>query len=321
MSQNDFKEQDAFIERLVRYQDGGLSERELEEMEAELRTSPDRRRLWAEVQLRSALMHDHFRIHPLQALQRNDSVQKKGRPLVRRSWMAAAAGLVLGCLSTSMVWAVNSKSWTDGHRRIHLPLANPGFEHQESLPQFHLVPLYGQWSGRDTGILSSEEGFPKPKGGRGVIRLGPAPEGKGYFASLMTDISTGRAMSSKSLQVEVSAYFHASRPGQGEHYLLRAATSSGRPPELAASWENSWKEMDPLILTSTAKSIYPTPLEEGWQKITVRLDVPPHAQTLLISLGANTPGPVSGRTDHYMDDVQASWIVPQESVHVPASNP
>jgi hypothetical protein len=309
MKQSETSGDDAFLERVMRYQDGELSGAELDALEAELRRCPERRRMFAETQLRSAQLHERFRLAPLPVSPAFGRAAWRSLPTARRPWLAAAAGLLLGCLSTSMVWAINHRGWTEGLRRILLPLANPGFERQETLPQSHLVPVHGQWSGIDTEILPGGDGRPAPFAGERMIRLGPAPEGKGYFASLMTDVSTGRPVSDKTLQVEVSAYFHASKPGQGEHYLLRAATSTASPSELAASWENSWKEMNPLILTSTAKSIYPTPEEQGWRNITIRVDVPPQARTLLISLGSNTPGPVSGRTDHYMDDVRAAWII------------
>lgn len=309
MKQSETSGDDAFLERVMRYQDGELSGAELDALEAELRRCPERRRMFAETQLRSAQLHERFRLEPLPVSPAFGRAAWRSLPTARRPWLAAAAGLLLGCLSTSMVWAINHRGWAEGLRRILFPVANPGFERQETLPQSHLVPVYSQWSGIDTEILPGGDGRPAPFAGERMIRLGPAPEGKGYFASLMTDVSTGRPVSDKTLQVEVSAYFHASKPGQGEHYLLRAATSLASPSELAASWGNAWQEMNPLILTSTAKSIYPTPEEQGWRNITIRVDVPPQARTLLISLGSNTPGPVSGRTDHYMDDVRAAWII------------
>jgi hypothetical protein len=309
MKQGDPSAEDAFLARVMRYQDGELSGVELEAFEAELRSLPERRRLFAETQLRSAQFHERFRMEPLVVLPDMQGSGRRSLQTARRPWLAAAAGLLIGCLTTSMVSAINHRGWTDNLRRILLPLANPGFERQETLPQTHLVPVYGQWSGIDTEILPGGDGRPAPLDGKRMIRLGPAPEGKGYFASVMTDISSGRPALGKTLQVEVSAHFHASIPGQAEHYLLRASTFSAQPGELAASWENSWQEMNPLVLTATAKSVYPTAADEGWRTITIRVDVPPQARTLLISLGSNTPGPVSGRTHHYMDNVRATWVI------------
>ena len=64
-----------------------------------------------------------------------------------RPLTAAAAGLVIGCFSTSVVWAYAKQARFAASRRLPLPLANPGFELQATLPQSLLVPVSGQWSG------------------------------------------------------------------------------------------------------------------------------------------------------------------------------
>jgi hypothetical protein len=77
----------------------------------------------------------------------------------RRPWLTAAAGLLIGCLTTSMVSEINHRGWTENLRRILLPLVHPGSERQETLPQTHLVPVHGQWSGIGTEILSGNDGL------------------------------------------------------------------------------------------------------------------------------------------------------------------
>jgi hypothetical protein len=142
-----------------------------------------------------------------------------------------------------------------------------------------------------------------------MMKLGPAPEGKGYFANLMTDLTSSRPLTDRPLQIEVTAWYHASKPGQNEHYSLNVATFAQAAGEVSTLWENTWRDMRDASLTTTGRAVFPTAGEPGWHSITVRLDVPPQARTLVISMGSNTPGPVSGRTDHFMDDVQASWLV------------
>lgn len=226
-----------------------------------------------------------------------------------RPLAAAAAGLVMGCFSTSMVWALNTSGWKDGIQGFFIPLGNPGFERQEILPQVHLVPKVDQWTGLDTEIVPGGGTRPQAKEGVRMIRLGAAPAGKGYFANLMVDLTQSRPQTNKPLQIEITASFHASEPGHNEHYLLRALTSKDDAVRVSDQWDANWREMEPLALTSTGKAIFPTAAETGWQTITIRLDVPPSARTLVISLGSNTPGPPSERTNHFMDDVKASWLI------------
>ena len=232
-----------------------------------------------------------------------------GRWLSWRPLAAAAAGLVIGCFSTSVVWALNTPSWADGIRRMLLPLGNPGFERHETLPQAHLVPQAAQWSGLDTEIVQGGGTRPVAKEGGRMMRLGPAPEGKGYFANVMADLAESRPLTDRPLQIEVTAHYHASKPGQGEHYTLNAATFLDDAAGVSGHWGDTWRDMRDASLTNTGKAIFPTAAEMGWQTIKVRLDVPPQARTLVISMGSNTPGPIAGRTDHFMDEVTANWII------------
>ena len=50
-----------FFETLVRYQDGALSPESVEALERALQEDPERRKHFAEWQLRSMALHDHFR--------------------------------------------------------------------------------------------------------------------------------------------------------------------------------------------------------------------------------------------------------------------
>jgi hypothetical protein len=285
-----------FEELLISHEDGTLSANELAELKFTLRHHPEARRRLVEAGVMSVAASAH---EPKPV-----SMPRALRWQSLRPWMAAAAGIVIGCFSTTLVMALNS-----GIRQFALLLANPGFEQPQALPQMHLVPVSGQWSGITTEIVEGGGARPQARSGLRMMKLGPAPEGKGYFANLMTDLSSSRPLTSESLQVEVTAWYHASRPNQNEHYSLNVATFAHAAEEVSRLWENTWRDMRDASLTTTGRALFPTAAEPGWHSITVRLDVPPQARTLVISMGSNTPGPVSARTDHYMDDVQASWLV------------
>jgi hypothetical protein len=124
-----------------------------------------------------------------------------------------------------------------------------------------------------------------------MLRLGPAPEGKGYFANLMTDLTTTRPLTSKPLQIEITAQFHASKPHQNEHYSFNAATFAEPPAIVSTLWENTWRDMRDASLTTTGKALFPTAAEPGWHTITLLLDVPPQARTLVISPRLQHPRP------------------------------
>ncbi|MEY4484148.1 MAG: hypothetical protein RL693_1600 [Verrucomicrobiota bacterium] len=299
---------------------------ELNEM---LRSHADARSHAARFLIDDAALTDSLREAQVEAIFREEGEvlshlrdQLKSKPTTFKwfQWRpltAAAAGLVIGCFSTSMVWALNTQGWNGGLHGFFIPLGNPGFERQETLPQVHLVPKVDQWTGFDTEIVPGGGTRPEAKEGMRMIRLGAAPAGKGYFANLMVDLTQSRPETTKPLQIEITASFHASEPGHNEHYLLRALTSKDDAGQVSDQWDANWREMEPLALTTAGKAIFPTAAEPGWHTITVRLDVPPSARTLVISLGSNTPGPAEGRTNHFMDDVKASWLIHDTEKPIP----
>lgn len=294
-----------FEELLLAHEDDALSPDELSEFKQLLTSSRNARQRLVEAAVMRQMAASHVMADAMSETPKRKILGwQQWRPLT-----AAAAGLMIGCFSTSIVWAFNTHSWVDGIRRMLLPLANPGFELQEALPQVHLVPQAAQWSGIDTEIVEGGGARPTTKEGRRMIRLGPAPEGKGYFANVMADLAGSRPQTDKPLQIEVTASYHASKPGQGEHYSLNVATFAENAAAVSGHWEETWRDMRDASLTNTGKAIFPTAAEIGWRAITVRLDVPPQARTLVISMGSNTPGPISGRTDHFMDDVHAAWVI------------
>jgi hypothetical protein len=294
-------------ELLIAREDGTLNAGELDELKSMLRDHPEARRRLVESDVMGAVASS-------QAFSENATVSKPStmRRQVWRPWFAAAAGIVIGCFSTTLVMA-----WSGGIRQFGLALANIGFEQPQPLPQVHLAPVSAQWAGITTEIVEGGGVRPAARNGQRMMKLGPAPEGKGFFANLMTDLTSSRPLTAKPLQIEVTAWYHASKPGQNEHYSLNVATFGQDAAEVSTLWESTWLDMRDASLTTTGRALFPTAHESGWHSITVRLDVPPQARTLVISMGANTPGPVSGRTDHFMDDVQASWLVLEKPQAVP----
>lgn len=241
------------------------------------------------------------------------------RPIMSRSprwpsWRpltAAAAGLVIGCFSTSVVWAYAKQAQFADSRRLTLPLTNPGFEQQAALPQSLLVPVSGQWSGVGAQIVAGGGDLPIPKGGKRMIRLESDLSGQANSVNLIVDLQSSRPSSAEGLQIQIGAFYHASVPDQKEHYSLRAITFIQDTPEVAARWgATPWRTMNEEALSLSVRAVFPNPAETGWRPIAVRLDVPPQARTLVISLSANTPGPPEDNTVHFVDEVRAVWLIP-----------
>lgn len=129
-----------FFTLLMRHQDGTLMPDELAALEAAMREDAGRRRLFAETQVRSMALHEHFR---------RDAFQRPGPPQRRARWFtrpvaAMAAGLALGLFCASLVWAISAPRMTS--ERL-FALMNGGFE-ESSL---------GRGFPRETGVWSGDE--------------------------------------------------------------------------------------------------------------------------------------------------------------------
>lgn len=296
--------------------DGALDEAEHAKLNAWLAADPANVREFTE-----ALMFDQevrAAAHAHAERQAAEAFAPATLPVLRTSrrwleWRPLVAGLVIGLGSASVVWAVTTQGGFPSWQGMRLWLANAGFEEAQDLPQVHLVPRAGQWSGITTEIL--EGGPPRPLAleGRRMMKLGPAPMGKGYFANVIVDLEGQRPPHDGSLALQISAAYHASRPGQNEHYSLYGATFAETAEGVSAHWTDTRQDLQDHALTSVHRAAFPTAEQPGWHRVVVTLEVPASARSLIISLGSNTPGPAEGRTDHYMDDVRALWIQPTKT--------
>lgn len=301
---------DDHLDRLIgSHLNGTLTQEELHELEHRLlHSATDRARFWQEAEAH-AMLHE-----VLQASLGDERAQKPSKTPKLTAWLgfrplvAAAAGIVFGVFFASMAWALSSQNI--GIRRVPLPLANPGFEQKESLPQAHLAPVVNQWSGVTTEIVEGGAARPPAFSGKGMLKLGPSPEGRGYYASLMTNLNPPDLSANATLQVEVTARYHASQAHLPEQYGIKVAVFGHDAPTVAGLLNaEGWRTLQEESVSHSGKSLYLNGSESGWKTLRVRLEVPSHARTLLVSLGATTRGPVDSRTDHYIDEVQAEWII------------
>ncbi|MBB3209288.1 hypothetical protein FHS27_005128 [Rhodopirellula rubra] len=99
------KELDVFFQQVAAYQDGGLSESELARFERELLDDPQRRRLFAEMQVRSAAISERFRTAAFSmGSPHSPSPPVTTTPRTPRSvWMLAAAVAVAASIAIALL--------------------------------------------------------------------------------------------------------------------------------------------------------------------------------------------------------------------------
>ncbi len=201
-----------FLHLLMRYQDGALEANELIQMDQAMLADPLKRKLFAETQVRSLVLHDRLR---QEAFHRgcgfSSPSEKKRFPWISRPIAAMAAGLVIGLFSASIVWAISSPKITT--ERL-FSLINGSFD--ENRLERGFPSRTGLWSGDEAAIRDGQLRFIAPGSDSGD--------------------PTGRAISCDVFQlVDLRPLRHALSPDGDSVLELSADFRDGRAPNTKPS--------------------------------------------------------------------------------------
>ena len=292
------------------HSDGRLTAEEHAELQERLRTDAEARRLWFVYQ------DVEDGLHALAQLDGVADVSAKVPGVMtaraRRGWLqwrpltAAAAGLVLGLFSASMVFAYavpHVGSWAE--RVLALPLADAGFEEEEA-PAAQGVPVrFGLWSGDFSESTAGQQGV-VPKEGRRMLRFlradsavsaaatSPEKRSSGNLYQVVDmrawreEIADGQAV------VDWSAWYQWV-PGAeetGMQFMTNVWAFTGTTEILPRNWKEH-------LYQETAKSSHRMSGEEArgtWRETAGRMTVPADTDFLVMELKVipQGPGPEAG---------------------------
>jgi hypothetical protein len=219
-----------FLSLLMRHQDGTLSPDEQAAFETALRDDAARRRLFAEAQLRSMALHDHFRRDAFQLPSPPKHPQRTGwftRPIA-----AMAAGLAIGLFSASLVWAISAPRMTS--ERL-FALMNGGFE--ESRIGRGFPHQTGIWSGDEAAISNGTLQFIAT----GSDAADPSARAISCDVFQLVDLRPLREVpgTAGDSMLELSARFTDSRP-PGTHpsvtFFCQLYLFNGDPAQMHQTW-------------------------------------------------------------------------------------
>ncbi len=276
------------------HSDGTLTAEEHAELQERLRGDAEARRLW--------FLHQDVE-DGLHALAQQDgeadlAVKVPGvmPARARKGWLqwrpltaAAAAGLVLGLFSASVVFAYAVPHVQPWAERV-LALADAGFE-QGTAPAAEGVPVrFGLWSGDFTESTAAQQGV-VPKEGKRMLRFlrsdsavsaGMEKSGGGNLYQVVdmrawrSEIADGQAV------VDWSAWYQWV-PGAGEtgmQFMTNVWAFNGTTEILPRNWKEH-------LYQETAKSSHRMNAEEArgkWRETTGRMTVPADTDFLVIEL-------------------------------------
>ena len=220
-----------------------------------------------------------------------------------RPLTAAAAGLVIGLFSASVVFGFVVQRGLE--KRTPVAVFAPSFENAQ-IPLANGFPSGpGQWSGDPSHIVAAENGVP-PKEGKFMLRLEPMSKGVPRIYQVLDLQALPSGAGGESREIEVSASFATAGAEASVRYVIRAFAVTEAPKNLDAAWFDRRDES----IASATKGLDVTPGVTGWQTVSVKIQAPHAARSLVLFFGARTPDKAARTSPHYLDDVRVSLITP-----------
>jgi anti-sigma factor RsiW len=281
-----------FFEILARYQDGPLTPEALESLERALREDPERRRHFAEWQLRSMALHDYFRQEAFRVPAPTPVRGRKTTWASLRPLLAAVAGLVIGLFGASVVWAISTPDWIATASRV-AGFGDAGFEQGSAgLIEPGFPRTTGRWSGDEAALVEVAGAHD----GRRVLQ----------FVSPGADVAVpgGRAISCDVFQLVDLRSLRAAAAGEGEAMLelsanFRDGRAEGTKPSVTfmaqiflfsgdlATLHQAWPNNLGEALASGAAFVHTMgEAKPEWHRLGAKCLVPPGADFAVIQLAA-----------------------------------
>lgn len=271
-----------FLAMLMRHQDGKITPDEMTAFEAAMRDDASRRQLFADAQMRSMALHEHFR----QEAFRVGPATKRKTTWITRPIASMAAGLAIGLFSATIVWAIASpKSTTERLSSLvdgsfEQTTIGRGFPRQSSV-----------WSGDEADVVEHTA-----SDGRQVLRfVSPGadeadPAGRAISCDVfqIVDLRPLRAGLTPAADVflELSARFLDDRPANTKPSVTFTAQIflfSGDTSDMHAKWPSA----APESLASGASLLTTLGGDAGrWRHGSTRVFMPPEADFAVIQLAA-----------------------------------
>lgn len=293
---------------IAAYLDGVLSDTERAELNAWLKADAANLRRFTEAvmfeqQIRTAAhataeQHAAADLAPSVVHLQPRSLWFQWRPL-----MAAAAGLVIGLFSASVVFGFVVQRGVE--KRTPVAVFEPGFESAQMLLANGFPGGPGQWSGDAAHVVAAENGVPT-KEGKFMLRLEPLSKGVPRIYQVLDLQSLPSAAGGESREIEVSASFATAGAEASVRYVIRAFAVTEAPENLDAALVDPREEAIALV----TRGVDVMPGTKGWQTFSVKIQVPRAARSLVLFFGVRTPDKAARTSPHYLDDVRVSLITP-----------
>jgi hypothetical protein len=195
-------------------------------------------------------------------------------------------------------------------------LLQEGFESNSVKLRGDFPSETGVWGGGLARVVQGVDGVAPPEG-RQMLRVEPDASSTLTYLDRIIDLSSLPLPAAGEVRyVEVTASFHAGAGGLRDRYTLRAAAFGEAPGSLRQLWlKVPWRELEERTLAGAKRGLSTDADTTGWHKITVRVEAPPEARSIVISLAAGLFETPDLKTAHYIDDVCAHLVITPSTTH------
>lgn len=162
------------------------------------------------------------------------------------------------------------------------------------------------WGGDEAKVVTAEHGV-SAKEGKFMLRLESSPRGSPRFVYQVIDLTLLPPNGGEMREIEISASFAAADAESAMRCIIRAFAISEARENLDAAWLDHRDE----AIASATRGLDVMPGSKGWQSMSLKIQVPRAARSLVLFFGVRTPDKTLPQSAHYIDDVQVSLIEPQ----------
>jgi len=238
------------------------------------------------------------------------TMARSTRSQIWRPLISAAAGVLFGTLSTSLVYGFVVHRLPEVEK-VPLAVFDPGLESAGSIIHRGLPKGGGQWGADSALVVTAENGVP-PLEGAHMMRLEPIPREKNVknLASRVYQVLDLRSLPTQDLDgvtdVQVTASFFSTKSEVSSRYLIRAFALDEVPEQATKDF---WSKTEDDGVVSVAQRFDTTPGDRDWHTFSLKMPLPRGASTLIFILGAVPPeDPAAEASVHYLDDVEVSLL-------------
>ena len=305
MNEKDNSELDALINACL---DGRMSEAEADRLSQRIEGSSETRHRYWELASVHGMVEQSMQNASLKAAIGEEFVTSvKTQQLFRWSRISStAAGILIGILSASMVWAYAVPLVNRAHRESR-EIVFESFEDPEMKPPGRFPTNANQWFGKMLSV-PGEAGMPAVEGTR-LGKFENVPKHRFTYARYVVDLDEYAEPSDKHTRsIEVSGSFFTPDLDPTSVFRIDVAAFGEAPEAVHPVWIDR-EHFHDVVLQQVGRNYTPELSDPPtWHEVKVTMELPTGARSVVVSLGSGKRAPGGAGSDRYLDAVRVHLV-------------